>query len=581
MSPEGALAAAHQFEYLLTCERPDFGGTRMLDLAIKNATVVDGTGKPAFEGSIGAKDGRIVEVGDDIGSAVREIDAEGRLVTPGFVDIHTHYDGQVCWDKQLTPSCWHGVTSVVMGNCGVGFAPVRAGDENCLIELMESVEDIPGSALNEGISWEWESFREYLDAIDTPYVMDVGTQVPHVAIRRYVMGDRCYDDATDSDLDQMATIVNEALRAGALGFSTSRYYGHLDKSGRQVPGTRAAAKEMLAIGTAFRDLGRGAIEVISDHLEDDDELAWIEQIIRDTGRTLTTLTIPQSKKIWKLAESLRQEGFDLRPQVGARPASVLMSLDGTIDPMAIFPSYKAIRKLSLEERIQKLRDPAFRNKIKTEEPIHHRNVDARRFTSSYDAMYPLDDSLTYEPTNADSIQGIADATGRHHLDVLMDTLAERRPIITFAGGYLGSLDAQFETLSRDQSVFGLSDGGAHCGVLCDASVPTYMLCYAARDRTRGATMPLEFVVHKLTQDTAGVYGLLDRGVIAPGYQADLNVIDFDALSLEPPEMIYDLPSQGKRLIQKANGYVATIKQGEVTYEHGEATGAMPGRLLRG
>jgi N-acyl-D-amino-acid deacylase len=552
----------------------------MLDFAVRNAHIVDGTGKPAFTAAIGIKDGAITEVGADVGGAHREIDAEGRLVTPGFVDIHTHYDGQVCWDKQLSPSCWHGVTSVVMGNCGVGFAPVHAGDENCLVELMESVEDIPGSALHEGIPWGWESFEDYLEAIDTPYVMDVGTQVPHVAIRRYVMGDGCYGDASDDELAEMTRLTREALQAGALGFSTSRYYGHLDKARNLVPGTRAAAKEMLAICSAFDGLEHGTIELITDLIEDDDELAWIEQVIRETSRTVTLTTIPGARKIWKLARSLAKDGFELRPQVGARPASILMSLEGTIDPLAIFPSYKGIRDLPLEERIAHLRDAEFRNRIKTEQPVHHRNADARRFTSRYDKMYPLDDALSYEPSAADSIEGVAEATGRHHLDVLMDTLAARRPVITFAGGYPGSLSPQFDIIAEERSVFGLSDGGAHCGVLCDASVPTYMLSYATRDRTRGDTLPLEFVVHKMTQDSASVYGLLDRGVIAPGYRADLNLIDYDALALEQPEMVYDLPSKGKRLIQKARGYVATIVHGEVTFEDGEATGNMPGKLLR-
>ncbi len=552
----------------------------MLDLAIRNARIVDGTGAPAFTASIGVQDGLIVEVGEGTGAARQEIEAAGRLVTPGFVDIHTHYDGQVCWDKQLSPSCWHGVTSVVMGNCGVGFAPVHAGDETCLVELMESVEDIPGSALHEGIPWGWETFADYLDAIDTPYVMDVGAQVPHVAIRRYVMGDRCYGDADDEDIAQMARITREALQAGALGFSTSRYYGHLDKAKNLVPGTRAAAKEMLAIGRALQGLGHGTIELITDHMEDDEELAWIEQILRETGRPVTMLTTPGVQKVWKLAQTMADAGLALRPQVGARPASILMSLEGTIDPLAIFPSYKAIRRLPLAERIACLRDPEFRRKIKADEPIHHRNADARRFTSRYDKMYPMDDALSYEPAAADSIQGIAEATGRHVLDVLMDALADGRPIITFAGNYPGDLGSQFEALEREHSVFGLSDGGAHCGVLCDASVPTYMLTYAARDRIRGATLPLEFVVHKMTQDTARLYGLPDRGVVAPGHRADLNLIDYDALALERPEMVYDLPSGGKRLTQKARGYAATIVRGELTFENGEATGAMPGKLLR-
>jgi N-acyl-D-aspartate/D-glutamate deacylase len=393
------------------------------------------------------------------------------------------------------------------------------------------------------------------------------------------MGDRCYDDSTDADIQAMAALTSDALQAGALGFSTSRFYGHLDKAGNLVPGTRAAAKEMLALGGAFKGADHGTIEIISDYLEDDDELAWIEQILRDTGCTITTLSGPRSKKIWDLAEQLNRQGLQLRPQVGARPASILMSLDGTINPLAIFPSYKAIRSLPLEEQIAKLQDPAFRQRLKSEQPKHHRNADARRFTTSYAEMYPLDDKLSYEPTAADSVQGIADATGRHHLDVLMDALAQRRPILFFFGGYPGHLNDQFAAIQRERSVFGLSDGGAHCGVLCDASVPTYMLCYATRDRRQ--PLPLEYIVHKMTQGTASVYGLNDRGVIAPGMQADLNLINYEDLALRPPEMVYDLPSSGKRLIQKADGYAATISHGVVTFEYGEATGALPGRLVRG
>jgi N-acyl-D-amino-acid deacylase len=552
----------------------------MFDLKVSNATIVDGSGEPSFSGSIGIKQGKIAEVGQQLGNAHREIDAEGQLVTPGFVDIHTHYDGQVCWDKQLTPSCWHGVTTAVMGNCGVGFAPVRKGDEKRLVELMESVEDIPGSALNEGIPWGWESFSEYLDAIDTPYVMDIGTQLPHVAIRRYVMGDRCYGDSTDSDIEAMAALTREALQAGALGFSTSRFYGHVDKDGELVPGTRAAAKEMLAIGNAFKGLDHGTIEIITDYLEDEKELGWIEEIIRSTGRTVTILTVPEpALKIWGLADRLQEEGLNLRPQVGARPASILMSLDGTINPLAIFPSYKAIHGLPLEERIAALRDPEFREKIKTEQPVHHKNPDAKRFTSSYREMYPLDDALSYEPGFDDSIGAVAERTGRHHLDVLMDTLAEQRPVLFFFGGYKGKLDQFFDAIASERSVFGLSDGGAHCGVLCDASVPTYMLAYAARDRSE--KLPLELVVNRMTRNTAELYGLHDRGLLQPGYLADLNIIDFDALTLEPPKMVYDLPNNGKRLIQKARGYTATIKRGEVTFENGNPTGAMPGQLIRG
>lgn len=553
----------------------------MLDLAINNARIVDGTGAPTFTASVGVKDGVITQVSEHQLRAKRQLEGDGQMLTPGFVDIHTHYDGQVCWDKQITPSCWHGVTTVVMGNCGVGFAPVREGDENRLVELMESVEDIPGSALNEGITWGWESYAQYLDAIDTPYVMDVGSQVPHVPIRRYVMGDRCYDDATDQDIAQMAEITRDAIIAGGLGFSTSRFYGHLDKQGRHIPGTHAAAKEMLGLGRAFEGIGRGTIEIISDYLEDDDELAWIKQIMQETGRTVTTLSSPRAKKIWQVSEDWQREGLDLRPQIGARPASILMSLDGTINPLAIYPSYKAIRGLPLDEQIALLRDPSFREKLKSDTPKNHRHPDAVRFTTSFGEMYPLDERLSYEPGPEDSIQGIADKSGQHHLDVLMDAMADRTPVIFFFGGYPGSLQAQFDKISHPRSLFGLSDGGAHCGVLCDASVPTYMMSYATRDRLAGDRLSVEFVVHKLTQNSATAYGLTDRGVIAPGYQADFNLIDYEKLSLQSPEMVYDLPGNGKRLIQKAQGYAATISHGQVTFEQGEATDALPGGLLRG
>lgn len=553
----------------------------MLDLKITNARLVDGTGVPERDADVGIVDGRITEVGEVSGKATRTIDAEGRLVTPGFVDIHTHYDGQVCWDKQVTPSCWHGVTSIVMGNCGVGFAPVHPGDESRLVSLMESVEDIPGSALHTGIPWGWESFAEYLDTIDTPYTLDVGAQVPHAAIRRYVMGERCYDDATDADMQSMASLTGDALRAGALGFSTSRFYGHVDVDGKLIPGTLAQAREMTTIAGAFENLDHGTIEIISDHLNEDDELAWIESIMRQTGRTVTALAGANAGRIWEFAERVAADGLSLRPQVGARPASILMSLDGTINPMKIFPTYREIMREPLDDQIALLRDPAFRERIKADTPIEYRNADARRFTTSYGEMFPLDDALTYEPGPNDSIEGIAKSAGKHHLDVLMDAMADRRPVIFFFGGYPGDLERQRSAIEDPRSVFGLSDGGAHCGVLCDASVPTYMLAYFTRDRERGAKLPLPLVVHKMTQDSAGVYGLTDRGVVAPGYLADLNLIDYDALALEAPEMVYDLPGAGKRLIQKARGYAATIKRGTVTFENGEATGEMPGGLIRG
>ncbi|MDA1075592.1 MAG: amidohydrolase family protein [Proteobacteria bacterium] len=554
----------------------------MHDLIIRNATIADGSGGPITEGDVVVNQGRISAVTQRSGvSAKRVIDAAGDLLTPGFVDIHTHYDGQVCWDKQVTPSSWHGVTTVVMGNCGVGFAPVRPGSEKELVSLMESVEDIPGTALHEGIPWGWESFEEYLDCIDTPYTVDVGTQVPHVAIRHYVMGERCYDDATADDMAQMRDITRAALLKGALGFTTSRFYGHVDKAGNLVPGTRASGEEMCTIGSAFEGLSHGTMEFVSDSLSNPEELAWVEHIIRTTGRTVTPLVTAGLGPVWDLADRLHADGFNLRPQVGARPASILMTLDGTINPMKQFPAYREIQDRPLAEQRVILKDPAFRQRILNEEPKLPRNADAVRFMTDHEHMYIMDEQLSYEPGVDDNVAAQAKIRGLDPREVMMDTLAAGVPLLILFGRYGGDLEGQREVIEHPRSVFGLSDGGAHCGVLVDASVPTYMLSYFTRDRSRGPLMPLEFVVHKLTQDSASVYGLNDRGLIAPGYLADFNLIDYSALKLHKPEMVYDLPAGGKRLIQKADGYRMTIKRGEVTYLNGEHTGVLPGRLIRG
>ena len=559
----------------------------MYDLIIRNAKIVDGTGAPAFMGEVAVTDGQIVAVAragetSIAGDMRRDIDATGHLLTPGFVDIHTHYDGQVCWDKQLTPSCWHGVTTIVMGNCGVGFAPVHPGTENELVEIMESVEDIPGTALHEGIPWGWESFAEYLACIDTPYTMDVGAQVPHVAVRHYVMGARCYEDATPDDITQMAAITKQAMHDGALGFSTSRFYGHFDKHGELVPGTHADGDELKAIGNALAEVGHGSIEIISDRIDDPAEQAWIEWIARRTGRPVTILvTSNLGAGVWDMADRLNAQGLQIRPQVGARPASILMSLEGTVNPMRQFPSYQDIRALPLAEQRRHLSDPVFRARILADTVKVPRDATTAKMISTWDKMFILPTDLSYEPSHAESVAGIAAAQGIHLREALMDIMAAGRPLLYLIGEYTGSLEQQYAAIAHPHSVFGLSDGGAHCGVLCDASMPTYMLAYMSRDRRRGPLFPLEFTVHKMTRDTALLYGLTDRGVIAPGFRADLNIIDFEQLALEDPAMVYDLPAGGKRLIQKARGYVATICNGVVTYEHGAHTGALPGRLLRG
>jgi N-acyl-D-aspartate/D-glutamate deacylase len=459
---------------------------------------------------------------------------------------------------------------------------VRPGTENELVEIMESVEDIPGTALHEGIPWGWETFGQYLDAIDTPYVLDIGTQVPHVALRHYVMGDRCYDDATADDIIAMADITRQALADGALGFSTSRFYGHIDKHGNNVPGTNATADEIMGIGDALAAVGHGAMEIISDHMADPDEQYWITYIARRTGRPVTTLVAPNTApEIWGLAERLKAEGLQFRPQVGARPPSILMSLEATVNPMRQFPSFDEIKRLPLAEQRAKLLDPEFRAKIMADGQKVARFADTTQMISTWDKMFVLPADLSYEPDFSDSIAGLAEAKGCHVREALMDAMAGDRPILYLAGRYDGDLEEVRERIENELSVFGLSDGGAHCGVLCDASVPTYMLAYMCRDRTKGPLLSLESTVHKMTQDTALLYGLTDRGVIAPGYRADLNLIDFDHLALEDPQMVYDLPAGGKRLIQGSKGYLATICAGEVTFENGEPTGAMPGRLIRG
>ena len=552
------------------------------DLIIRNGLIVDGTGEKAYEGDVAISDGRIVEVGDVSGVADREIDAGGQLVTPGFVDIHTHFDGQVCWDKEVTPSSWHGVTTIVMGNCGVGFAPVKPGTENQLVELMESVEDIPGTALHEGIPWGWETFAEYLDVIDTPYSIDIAAQAPHVAIRHFVMEERCYDDATAEDMQEMSRITKEALQAGAVGFSTSRFYGHRDKAGNLVPGTNATSDEMLAIADAFTHVDHGAIEIISDHLQNDDELDWIEHVARITGRPLTTLVTPDAGEgIWELASRLRGEGIEIRPQAGARLASVLMTLEGTINPMRQFPSYDSIKNLPVDEQRRILKTDEFRTRVINDEPKVARDKDTNKMISSWARMFVLPADLSYEPGYEESLEGVANSQGISVREALMDAMAADRPILYLFGNYDYTVQPQFDFIAREDSVFGLSDGGAHVGVLCDASVPTYMLAYGTRDRTKGPQLPLEFVVHKMTQDTALVYGFSDRGVIAEGYKADINIIDYAKLRLHDPEMVFDLPAGGKRLVQKADGYTATLCSGVVTYENGVHTGEKPGRLVRG
>jgi N-acyl-D-aspartate/D-glutamate deacylase len=570
----------------------------MHDLVIRRGTVVDGTGEPARTADVAIDGGVISEVGDLRGAAaIREIDADGLLVTPGVVDVHTHYDGQVTWDPLLTPSSWHGVTTLVMGNCGVGFAPVRPGSEEWLIQLMEGVEDIPGTALAEGITWAWESFPEYLDALERlPRVLDVGTQVPHGAVRAYVMGERGArnEPATPDDIAEMARIVKEGIAAGALGFSTSRTIMHRAVDGEPVPGTFAAEDELFGIGAALAELGAGVFELAPAGVMGEDlsapekEAAWMRRLAAAIRRPISFALLQhnQAPEQWrdllKFAEEANAEGADLRPQVAGRPLNLLVGWQ-TFHPFKDRPTYERIADLPLAERIVELRRPEVKAAILAEKPAQLDGM-LQFVLTSLDRIYPMGEPPVYEPGPDDSVAAIAARSGRDEEDVLYDLMLRHdgRELLMMAllGYSHGNLDAIKEMLLHPQTALGLSDGGAHCGVICDASMPTTMLAHFVRDRD-GERIPLETAVRKMTSDTARLYGLGDRGVLAAGYKADVNLIDFDRLNLRLPELVFDLPAGARRLVQRADGWVTTIVAGEVTFLEGEETGARPGRLVRG
>jgi N-acyl-D-amino-acid deacylase len=563
----------------------------MHDLIIRGGTIADGSGGPLRQGDV-AVDGTIVtEVGAVDGTARREIDAEGRVVTPGWVDIHTHYDGQATWDPEVSPSGWHGVTTVVMGNCGVGFAPARASDREWLIQLMEGVEDIPGTALAEGITWNWESFGEYLDEVErTERVLDVAALVPHGALRAYVLGEgRANDVAGAAEIAEMAALVREAVHAGAIGASTTRTVLHRAKDGELAAGTTAAADELIAIGEALGKAGHRVFSLASDMRDLDHEFAWMSEISLRAGVPVTYQVLQPdfAPELWRewidRGVAANRRGAWLVPQVAGKPASIMVGFESTTHPFAHHRAYQEIADLPLPERVARLRTPEVRAAILGETPRPGGFVELLR--ANLHKLFPLGDPPDYEPAPERSVTALAAAQGRTTDEVLYDLMLGRDghellylPIFDYAAG---DLDAVREMLLHPATVLGLGDGGAHCGVLCDASLPTFMLTHWARDRSRGEGIALEQVVHLQTRRTAELYGFRDRGLLAPGYVADLNVIDHDALALEPPEMVYDLPASGKRLVQRARGYVATVKSGVVVRQDDEATGERPGRLLRG
>ncbi len=567
----------------------------MHDLVIRNGTVVDGTGAPARAADVAIDDGRITVVGQVAEQGREEIDAAGLLVTPGFVDIHTHYDGQVVWDPALTPSSWHGVTTVVMGNCGVGFAPVRPDRHEFLINVMEGVEDIPGSALAEGIDFTWESFPQYLDAVDAiPRVIDVGAQMPHSALRVYVMGDRGRDHnepASPAEIAQMRQLTAEALDAGALGFTTSRTINHRDRDGNQIPTLTTAPAELWGISQALADKGFGHLEIVSDFVDLDAEFEIFEGMSEHGGAPLSVLLVQQDatpdhwRRVLDRIQAARARGIDLTAQVAIRPVSLLLGLQSSMHPFITCPTYRReLASLPLAERVERMRDPEIRATLISEHAGRTRGMSGV-VAQSFHKMFPLGDPPDYEPAPEHSIEARARAAGIEPVEMAYDQLLARdgKELMLFplANYTEGDHEVVRQMNLAEGTVPGLSDGGAHCGVICDASFPTFMLTHWVRDRTRGERLPLELVVQRQCRDTARQVGLADRGTLEPGMLADVNVIDFDHLTLHAPEMVYDLPAGGRRLVQKADGYLATIKRGVVITRDGESTGALPGQLIRG
>ncbi len=564
----------------------------MHDLVIRNAKIVDGTGADAYSGDIAIDGGTIAQVGGTASAGKREIAANGAMASPGWVDVHTHYDGQVTWDPVVSPSSWHGVTSIVMGNCGVGFAPVKPSDHNMLIELMEGVEDIPSAALHEGVPWNWESFPEFMDALEAmPRAIDVATQVPHNPVRAYVMGEDAGTDrpSTTEEREKMAAIVAEGMASGALGFTTSHTKFHRTSTGDHVPSHFADLEELRTIVKSLKSHGDGVIGLLCDFDEPEKDIAGFRQLAVESGRPLYYLLVQfdEHPDRWRKVLELSRPGDDgaiIHPQVCPRPVGFFLGLECTFNPFVSRGAYREIADLPLAERVERMRDPEVRRKILSQVRDHKSNL-MQQVTGAFDKMYRLGDPPNYEPSEEDSILSIAKREGREPQEIAYDMLLERDGheliYLPFTNYTDRNHEVILEMLRDDQSLFGLGDGGAHCGLICDATIPTYLLTHWVRDRKRGDRLPLEWIIKRQTRDNANFFGLHDRGVLASGMKADVNLIDMDRLTLRPPHIVHDLPAGGRRLVQEADGYLATIQSGTVTFEEGTHTGALPGKLIRG
>ena len=564
-----------------------------VDLIIRSGTVADGLGGEPFEADVAVGGGRILGVGR-LGATPRgtpEIDARGRLVTPGFVDVHTHYDGQATWSSRMDSSSWHGVTTALVGNCGVGFAPCLPERRDILVALMEGVEDLPEVVLTEGLPWTWQSFPEFLDVLAARrFDMDIATQVPHAALRIHVMGQRAADHepANGADRAEMARLAAEAVRAGALGFSTSRALAHRTLDGRHTPTLRAEEQELAEIGRALGGVGAGWLQVISDFDDPGDEFAMLRRVAEAAGRPMSFSLLQREKVPWlwrfllDRIEEANAAGVPITGQVMARPIGLMLGFELSQNPFFPRPSWQQVAHLPFAERLKVLRDPEFRRRILAE-PTTDPAMIYR--LNTWDRLFPLGDPPDYEPPPERSLAAMAAQRGVDVQALAYDLMLENegrgilnRPIINYADG---DLEAARTMIEHPNTLMGLGDGGAHVGLICDSSSTTTMIAHWTRDRTRGARLPLGFVIRRLTRDNAAAIGLHDRGVIAPGMRADINVIDYGRLGARPPQVVYDLPAGGKRMIQRATGYEATLVAGQVTYREGEATGALPGRLVRG